>query len=408
MVYMFSEIEEEPFALCRFLRANKFVAADTLQRLRGESSSWEKARANDMYPQVEIALDCPKSLFLSQYPVKYIGQAKNGCPVSYLRAGRIQPEGLLCVTTIEKASNFFWHQSYHAFIHAMKRSQKIHPNVCRMEVVVVLDLDGISASTLASPDAMECVKLAGSVGDSFPETLHCLIVLNAPSYFSVSWRIIKRLIDPRTAQRIQVFSSQTKAFQRLHELIDLEHLPSDYAGLNTSLDDAFGDCDDDADPAKEIVGESNVDGTDTKISVNNTNTTIDELTPLNTRTQKQRIDTQLLSLKRQKTVKHIVKCKTGETLRSIRIHTRSSSSAKFHARTKSGTLLCDSVKVRGAQHNDGSTMTCSGGIELPLDTTAIATAEIEVVGEDQNDTPARFRDASRGWFLVEATLTRSV
>lgn len=62
------------------------------------------------------------------------------------------------------------------------------------------------------------------------QTLHCMVIVNAASWFSFAWRIIKRFIDPRTARKIEVYSSGEKGRARLLELIDEGELPSDFGG----------------------------------------------------------------------------------------------------------------------------------------------------------------------------------
>ena len=67
-----------------------------------------------------------------------------------------------------------------------------------------------------------------------------MLVLNAPSFFSFSWKLIKNFIDPRTASRIQLFSSKEKGQKSLEKLIDKNtQIPSDYGGGNISLQEAF-------------------------------------------------------------------------------------------------------------------------------------------------------------------------
>ena len=41
------------------------------------------------------------------------------------------------------------------------------------------------------------------INKCFPEILNCMAILNAPAFFSFSWRIIKRIIDPRTGKFVQ-------------------------------------------------------------------------------------------------------------------------------------------------------------------------------------------------------------
>jgi hypothetical protein len=62
-----------------------------------------------------------------------------------------------------------------------------------------------------------------------------MLVLNAPSFFSFSWTVIKKFIDPRTASRIQVFSSAEKGLKALFDLVDKRSIPIDYGGQNKSI-----------------------------------------------------------------------------------------------------------------------------------------------------------------------------
>jgi len=68
-----------------------------------------------------------------------------------------------------------------------------------------------------------------------------MLILNAPGFFSFSWGIIKKFIDPQTARRIKVFSNPQQSFEALQSLIDLDQIPQDYGGNNKSLQQAFLD-----------------------------------------------------------------------------------------------------------------------------------------------------------------------
>jgi hypothetical protein len=79
------------------------------------------------------------------------------------------------------------------------------------------------------------------------KTLHCMLVLNAPRFFTMSWGIIRKFIDARTAQRIQVFSSGEKGLKALHLMVDKSQIPVDYGGSNKSIKKSFTE--ESADPA---------------------------------------------------------------------------------------------------------------------------------------------------------------
>jgi hypothetical protein len=62
-----------------------------------------------------------------------------------------------------------------------------------------------------------------------------LILINAPSYFAATWKIIKYWIDARTASRVEIYSSKSKYEKRLKELIDDENLPEEYGGTGKNF-----------------------------------------------------------------------------------------------------------------------------------------------------------------------------
>ena len=72
------------------------------------------------------------------------------------------------------------------------------------------DMKGMSRS-LVNNDCFDLIKTGNQIMASFPETLHCLIVINVPGWFGVAWSVVKKLIDPRTASKIEVVRSMRRA-----------------------------------------------------------------------------------------------------------------------------------------------------------------------------------------------------
>mmetsp|Transcript_29040 Transcript_29040/g.47970 ORF Transcript_29040/g.47970 Transcript_29040/m.47970 type:complete len:559 (+) Transcript_29040:59-1735(+) len=235
IVYSCSDVELEPYTLCRFVRATKFDTDKMLARLEDEAFAerWREAKRADFYPDLEQSLNCSISTLFSQYHFLYCGNAKNGCPVSYMKTDSINTEGLLCLMTVEDTQKFFWHQFVHVFKPLLHKALAKDSNFVRCEAVAVLDLKGASSSQL-NADATEVIKHMTGIADYFPETLHCMIIINAASWFSMAWTIIKRFIDPRTARKIEVYSNAEKGKRRLMELIDANQLPSNFGGTGLS------------------------------------------------------------------------------------------------------------------------------------------------------------------------------
>lgn len=237
-VFSFRDVEEEPYAICRWLRATKFNAQEILDRLADNQPMFDNAKMEEFYPDVAEAIGAPLSVFLSQYPFLPVGRGKNGCPVNYFLAGRINPEGMLCMTTIKKLEYYFWYSFMWKFKNEVRSAQTFDPDFVRLEGINIVELDGLSSSALSS-ETMEVIKLASKISDFFPETLHCMLVLNAPGFFAMAWGLIKKFIDSRTAARIQLFSNKDRGQKALEKLIDKSQIPSDYGGDNVSLSEAF-------------------------------------------------------------------------------------------------------------------------------------------------------------------------
>jgi CRAL/TRIO domain len=106
-----------------------------------------------------------------------------------------------------------------------------------------LDLNKLTASQL-SRRALAIIKEQSAIDSvCFPETMSKMLIINAPTFFTASWRLIKGWLDPRTSAKIEVISSRSAAEKRLRELVDVDQLPSDYGGkgpdTNATLEQSF-------------------------------------------------------------------------------------------------------------------------------------------------------------------------
>ena len=109
----------------------------------------------------------------------------------------------------------------------------------RYECFCVLDLAGLSTSQL-SRRALAIIKEQSAIDSiCFPETMTKMLIINAPTFFTATWRLIKGWLDPRTVNKVEVISSKSAAEKRLLELVDTEQLPEDYGGTGPDTHDTF-------------------------------------------------------------------------------------------------------------------------------------------------------------------------
>jgi len=167
----------------------------------------------------------------------------------------IQPDGIKCILSLDSVDRFFWNDVTFAFVNILKEGRRQNPQFVRTENITIYDLKGVSRSQVTS-DTFEMIKVGNQVMSSFPETLHCLLIINAPGWFGFVWSVVKKLIDPRTASKIEVFTNAKQGAKRMEELIDNSQIPTDYGGNGLSLAEAAsggGSVDSSGAPSKMVV-----------------------------------------------------------------------------------------------------------------------------------------------------------
>eukprot|EP00554_Chaetoceros_debilis_P005575 CAMPEP_0194073872 /NCGR_PEP_ID=MMETSP0149-20130528/1102_1 /TAXON_ID=122233 /ORGANISM="Chaetoceros debilis, Strain MM31A-1" /LENGTH=425 /DNA_ID=CAMNT_0038753923 /DNA_START=214 /DNA_END=1491 /DNA_ORIENTATION=+ len=233
-VYSFTEAEGEVWTLTRWLRARKYVLANTIAMVNEATAERADPRKADYYPDAYVALGVDPSIYVSQYPQLYAGFSKDGCPVFYSKPGRLNIDAVEAITTIPGILNYHWHIMQHDYTDRMLKYKEEHPDFTRFECVSVLDLDKLTLGQLGSR-TLDIIKKQAFIDSlCFPETMNKMVIVNAPRFFSATWGVIKGFLDARTSAKVEIFSSMTAAKAKLREIISDDNLPSDYGGTAES------------------------------------------------------------------------------------------------------------------------------------------------------------------------------
>ena len=235
MVDALAPVEEEPYALCRFLRARQFRLEETMKMMDKDVVNWKIIEENDFYPTFEDAVGCPGSVFLTQFPVLFSGKAKNGCPLNYLMLGRARMEGVECVTNVDRVKCYTVHTIMYQFKKEVALAQAYDPDVVRCECIMVVDLKGLDASQL-NKKTLNSLAGIGEYMGFCPEIMNRAIIINAPRFFSVFWGLIKKLLAERSVAKIEIYTNESKGRERLLEIVDANELLADYGGQGPSFD----------------------------------------------------------------------------------------------------------------------------------------------------------------------------
>jgi len=184
----------------------------------------------------EVALKVERHVYISQYPQLYYGNGKNGIPVFYSMPGRINVNGMGTITSLQSVIKYHWYEMIHNFGSRLRDNKREMSDFTSFSCITVLDLDQLSASAMGSRTMSIISEQAKIDSLCFPETMHKMIIVNAPRFFAVSWKIIKGWLDARTANKIEIISSKKIMQTRLKEIIDEDKLPSDYGGTAPSTE----------------------------------------------------------------------------------------------------------------------------------------------------------------------------
>lgn len=262
-LYSFGKVEGECWCLTRWLRARKYILADVLTMVDEATKVRADAKAAGFYPDPKVALGVDTAIYIANYPQLYTGRAKSGVPLYISKPGVLNVDAIECITTLDGIVKYHWHVMMHDFANRLRatkeedpdrkrcvqqvrraceanlfhtmissyfRSSLLHLNICRFECLCVLDLAGLTTAQLTSR-ALAIIKEQSAIDSvCFPETMHKMLIVNSPTFFTATWRIIKGWLDPRTAAKIEVISSKSAGEKRLLELVDADLLPTDYGG----------------------------------------------------------------------------------------------------------------------------------------------------------------------------------
>mmetsp|Transcript_29520 Transcript_29520/g.42857 ORF Transcript_29520/g.42857 Transcript_29520/m.42857 type:complete len:511 (+) Transcript_29520:39-1571(+) len=230
MVYYYS-VEEEAYAICRYLRARKFNLKDTQELVESLADVWKEGQKHGFYPTAAEALGggSHESAFLTQFPIIMNGLTRNGCPLLYFPVKYMSIEGIECVCPMDTISKYMWHVAAHKSGNIVAKAKEEDPSrFVRMQFVALVDLDGLSISTMRR--AMGEMEGCMAVLNAFPEILFSVCITNMPRFFAAFWPLIRAFMDESTASKFELYSNPVEGKKRMVELVDKNELASDFGG----------------------------------------------------------------------------------------------------------------------------------------------------------------------------------
>lgn len=222
--------ETRQSCLLRFLRARDYRVDAAAEMLR-KDMVWRKAlnmRALASKRRAEVA-GCDEEVLREHLPCWHQGYDRAGRPVIIKQYGKTRLPALFPHVSVDGLELLHAYENERTAVLCGQQSTKLGKDITK--AVYIIDAEGWDPSNLRSTAALSYAqKMAKVDQDHYPERLGVVFIVNSPLIVSIFWGLVRPFLDPKTRDKVRIFSDRQQWIPALTEVIDPAHLPAEYGG----------------------------------------------------------------------------------------------------------------------------------------------------------------------------------
>ena len=153
------------------------------------------------------------------YPHGFHGTDREGRPIYFEKVGQIDVDRLFETSTTPRMLRYYT-RIYETtlFDKCVVMSQKMGVRI--HQYFTIMDLEGLTMKMADKRIKDQLTAAAKITSDCYPETMFKMFIINAPGFFTFLWSFIKKLVNPKTRDKIHIYSKPSQWKPALQEYID--------------------------------------------------------------------------------------------------------------------------------------------------------------------------------------------